>query len=736
MNDLKDRVLEMKRVAPKEVLANARNWRTHPPEQRAAMESILAKIGVADVLLAYYSQRNDGALTYVDGHLRQEIAPEVPWPTLVLDLTDAEADLLLANLDPLGSLAGMDAGLLKALQADNAVAFPLPEGDGLLAVLLAQEAELDALLKEGRRATPDQIGSLVQRFIVPPFSVLDARQGYWQKRKRAWLALGIRSDLGRTDLATTVVATDWMKRGTDAGGSVFDPVLCELAYRWFCPPGGQVLDPFAGGSVRGVVGAALGRRYLGIELRVDQVQANREQAKAILQGNRVRTKVADPMALTPVEAHGSVLVKRDDLFSLGGVSGGKVRTCWHLMQGAIGVTTAGSRQSPQVNIVAQLAKLTGIPARVHTPTGELSPEVLAAQEAGAELVQHKAGYNSVIIARSKADAKAQGWRDIPFGMECAEAVAMTRRQVANLPFGQFSRLVMPVGSGMSLAGVLWGLVDAGQEVPVLGVVVGAAPVDRLEKYAPPGWQGACTLVASGLDYHAEVPEVHLGALALDPVYEAKCLPHLQPGDLLWVVGIRATAEAQEGAANSLLEALAFEAGNAPAPVWVAGDSAQMGALLSEDAEADLVFTCPPYADLEVYSDAPADLSTLKYPAFRAAYASILANAVRRLKEDRFAVLVVGDVRDGAGLYRNFVAHTVEAMEAAGCRLYNDAVYITPAGSLPIRAGRIFEGSRKLVKGHQNVLVFVKGDPARAHAACGPLVVAEVEGEGEGQGGCA
>lgn len=39
--------------------------------------------------------------------------------------------------------------------------------------------------------------ALSERFIVPPFSVLDARQGYWQERKRAWLALGMQSELGR-----------------------------------------------------------------------------------------------------------------------------------------------------------------------------------------------------------------------------------------------------------------------------------------------------------------------------------------------------------------------------------------------------------------------------------------------------------------------------------------------------------------------------------------------------------
>jgi hypothetical protein len=57
---------------------------------------------------------------------------------------------------------------------------------------------------------------------------------------------------------------------TITGTSIFDPVLCELAYRWFCPPGGLVLDPFAGGSVRGIVAAKLGRQYVGYDLRPEK----------------------------------------------------------------------------------------------------------------------------------------------------------------------------------------------------------------------------------------------------------------------------------------------------------------------------------------------------------------------------------------------------------------------------------------------------------------------------------
>lgn len=208
--------------------------------------------------------------------------------------------------------------------------------------------------------------------------------------------------------------------------------------------------------------------------------------------------------------------------------------------------TAGSRASPQVNIVASIAAELGIPCRVHTPTGQASPEVLSAIAKGAERIAHKAGYNNVIIARAREDAAALGWRDIPFGMECPEAIEETAGQVVNLPFGAGDgapeRLVMPVGSGMSLAGVLWGLkrVWPGKAPPVLGIVVGADPTKRLDKYAPPGWRQMVELRPSGLDYHDEAPRNRLGPLVLDPIYEAKCLPFLRAGDLFWIVGVRET----------------------------------------------------------------------------------------------------------------------------------------------------------------------------------------------------
>lgn len=176
-------------------------------------------------------------------------------------------------------------------------------------------------------------GLLAARFGgMAPFSVLNAREGYWQDRKREWLALGIESEIGRGEnllgMSETVLAGGFDKNGASkvatyspeanahlseqqrkslgfyragfgadvgavgtgnggsTGTSIFDPFLCELAYRWWCPPGGLVLDPFAGGSVRGIVAGALGRRYYGVDLREEQVRANEEQRDRILRGDQ------------------------------------------------------------------------------------------------------------------------------------------------------------------------------------------------------------------------------------------------------------------------------------------------------------------------------------------------------------------------------------------------------------------------------------------------------------------
>lgn len=278
--------------------------------------------------------------------------------------------------------------------------------------------------------------SLADRFLVPPFSVLDRRSGEWQERKRRWLSMGMRSELGRDDALIWKSSGFMQEKYSQVGNgtSVFDPVLCEVAYRWYSRQGDRVLDPFAGGSVRGLVASALARWYTGIDLRLDQVEANRQQS-------------------------------------------------------------------------------------------------------------------------------------------------------------------------------------------------------------------------------------HLG---------------------------------------SDIE-----------PKWLQGDARCLDFFV--DGDFDLVFTCPPYAYLEVYSDDPADLSTLDYAGFLQATRDVWAGQYEQLRPDRFAIWVISDVRrkHGGGAYEGLVADTIKQAQEAGFHLYNEHVVLDPVSTLALRAGGFFESTRKVGRCHQNMLVFVKGDPVRA-----------------------
>lgn len=161
------------------------------------------------------------------------------------------------------------------------------------------------------------------------------------------------------------------------------------------------------------------------------------------------------------------------------------------------------------------------------------------------------------------------------------------------------------------------------------------------------------------------------------------------------------------------------------PEWACGDSRNIDKIFCQ-GEADFIFSCPPYADLEVYSDDPNDLSTLDYPQFKEAYFDIIKMSCDKLKHDRFACFVVGEVRHKKGGYYGFVPDTIEAFKRAGLSFYNEAILVTAVGSLPIRVGRQFQVSRKLGKTHQNVLVFVKGDSKKATEAVGCVDFGETD----------
>ena len=439
MGMYKNRIIGSGEESLDNILFNPRNWRIHPLSQQDALKGVLEEVGwVQEVII----NKRTGHL--VDGHLRCQLAAREGAKTIpvkYVDLSEDEEALVLATLDPIAAMAATDKQKLDELFAGI-------ESENENVRKMMDEIATKERLEYGEKGNIEQARTtLAERFIVPPFSVLDARQGYWQERKRAWLALGIKSEIGRDDVLKSLESANKIQGSDMPLASVFDPVLCELVYRWFMPVGGSVLDPFAGGSVRGIVASKLGHKYTGIDLSARQIEANNQQADELLTDNK--------------------------------------------------------------------------------------------------------------------------------------------------------------------------------------------------------------------------------------------------------------------------------------PNWIVGDSKHVNELAP--GEYDFIFSCPPYADLEVYSDDPNDLSTMEYPDFKSAYHEIVYGAVAMLKQDRFACFVVGDIRDKKGFYRNFVSDTIEAFQDAGATLYNEAILVTAVGSLPIRVSRAFQAGRKLGKTHQNVLVFYKGDP-KAIKTWGDVECGDIEDE--------
>lgn len=145
--------------------------------------------------------------------------------------------------------------------------------------------------------------ALKKKYVLPPFSVLNTRDGYWQDRRNIWINLGIESELGRDVITFNTKHLTKDKYGDNKAAigetSIFDPVLTEFLYTNFCPDYGQVVDPFAGGSVRGIVASIDDRfeeeekdkegnitikpynkvslPYWGCDLSARQIEANKKQ---------------------------------------------------------------------------------------------------------------------------------------------------------------------------------------------------------------------------------------------------------------------------------------------------------------------------------------------------------------------------------------------------------------------------------------------------------------------------
>ena len=152
------------------------------------------------------------------------------------------------------------------------------------------------------------------------------------------------------------------------------------------------------------------------------------------------------------------------------------------------------------------------------------------------------------------------------------------------------------------------------------------------------------------------------------------------------------------------------------PNWICDNALNVDKL---DEKYDFLFSCPPYYNLEVYSDNPEDISTMDYEHFLNDYREIIRKSCKRLNDNSFAVFVVGEVRNGDN-FVGFVPDTIQAFKDAGLEYYNEMILLQEPATAAMRAARSMNASRKVPKTHQNVLMFVKGSPQLISGRIGKL----------------
>lgn len=186
------------------------------------------------------------------------------------------------------------------------------------------------------------------------------------------------------------------------------------------------------------------------------------------------------------------------------------------------------------------------------------------------------------------------------------------------------------------------------------------------------------------------------------------------------IGIEIRQE-QCAANTGIAEELGFDI----KPRWVNGDARRIAELLKDEPPADLVFTCPPYWNLEVYSDHVDDLSNMSLHQFMMGMSQSIESSLACLADNRFAVMVMGDQRHGPmNSLVNLPARMVNEFEVHGAALHVDAIFQTALGSKPQLARYSFERRRTLTPTYEHVLIACKGDPGLATQALGQVAPSE------------
>ena len=184
-----------KTVSVEKLIPYARNSRTHSDAQVAKIAASIKEFGFLNPVIT------DGENGIIAGHGRIMAAQKLGLETVptieAAHLSEAQRRAYVIADNRLALDAGWDDEMLRVELKD------LGDADFDLTLTGFELDELADLFdpgepdEEGGEPEASGAGSLADRFGIPPFSVLNAREGWWQDRKRAWLALGIASELGR-----------------------------------------------------------------------------------------------------------------------------------------------------------------------------------------------------------------------------------------------------------------------------------------------------------------------------------------------------------------------------------------------------------------------------------------------------------------------------------------------------------------------------------------------------------
>ena len=253
--------LKIEYVPKSELKPYEGNAKLHPAEQVDQIIRSIEQFGFNDPLAVWKDN------VVIEGHGRLLAALEMDSidkvPVIRLDnLTDEQRRAYTLVHNKLTMNSNFDMSLLE---------LELEQIDMDMEQFGFEEKELSF----GYGEVGDHGGNLAKKFVVPPFSVLDTRQGYWQDRRKEWES--ITGNLSETRNGEYGRLSGGIMDAINEGTSNFDPVLAEVMFKWFCVPGGKILDPFGGEQTKGVVAGECGYEYHGCEIRQEQVALNREQ---------------------------------------------------------------------------------------------------------------------------------------------------------------------------------------------------------------------------------------------------------------------------------------------------------------------------------------------------------------------------------------------------------------------------------------------------------------------------